>query len=957
MVEMKVHPLAVTGKADLADAVAKSKVLVVGAGGIGCELLKNLVLSGFRDIVVVDLDTIDVSNLNRQFLFQKQHVSQSKAKVARESALAFDPDATIESVHGSIMSPEFGVTYFKQFTLVMNALDNNAARTHVNRLCLSAEIPLIESGTAGYFGQVKVIKKGLFECFECQPPSRTKTFPNCTIRNTPSEPIHCIVWAKHLFSQLFGEEDDENEVSPDMDDPELGGSAGERALNNNGAENTTSGPRVSTKAWAKEIGYDPKKLFMKFFHSDIQYLLSMKKLWEKRRPPTPLDCEKLDEEAGCSTDSSSDKLEDLKMWSLQDCFIHFSEAVGILKVRAEKDDLTWDKDDCPSLDFVTACSNIRAAVFGIPRKTRFDVKSMAGNIIPAIATTNAIVAGGMVVEAFKILRNKIEDCKLESLHMIAPDVQVNNGVILISSEEGEIDTTNRTLADFQIRDGTELSCDDFLQDYSLVVCILDVEEPLENGEEFQVIGKDALATFEESRKTDLADGKAELVVSTSEAIEIDEEELTYAGEKIYGMDDDDDADAIKEVPLDVSETKKRGLSQDGIIDEPVAKKVKVASQIKSRRRSPCRNCEMCNYNDPSLEYELAAAALDAFADEDYGVAIEQLTLILLEGTELRPNLLLKRAECFYKIERYVEALNDVNYLLEELPDHTRALHFKARVLLSCHQIKEARDIFVELSQRKEVLDSDLKVFEYIRLSEEKLARIESQKLRLLAVEEEALRKKTESEEVEKMAASTASAAEAVKAPSKIRHEWYQTDATVIVSVLAKGLTKDLVNVDATTHTLVLELKYPDETKRVEIDLLHPIKSVETSFKVTPSKVEVTLKKTEGVRWDKLEANPADVQQRLADVRPSYPTSAKCHHNWDALEQEVKKEEAEEKLEGDAALQKVFADIYAGASDEAKRAMNKSYVESGGTVLSTNWNDIKEKKTDVKPPDGMEFKKW
>ena len=55
---------------------------------------------------------------------------------------------------------------------------------------------------------------------------RQKTFPGCTIRNTPSEPIHCIVWAKHLFNQLFGEEDPDQDVSPDTEDPELAGQAG-----------------------------------------------------------------------------------------------------------------------------------------------------------------------------------------------------------------------------------------------------------------------------------------------------------------------------------------------------------------------------------------------------------------------------------------------------------------------------------------------------------------------------------------------------------------------------------------------------------------------------------------------------------------------------------------------------------------------------------------------------------
>ena len=79
--------------------LGRSNVLVIGAGGIGCEVLKNLVLSGFHSIEVIDLDTIDVSNLNRQFLFRPHHVGKSKAEVAREAALAFNPEASIVAYH------------------------------------------------------------------------------------------------------------------------------------------------------------------------------------------------------------------------------------------------------------------------------------------------------------------------------------------------------------------------------------------------------------------------------------------------------------------------------------------------------------------------------------------------------------------------------------------------------------------------------------------------------------------------------------------------------------------------------------------------------------------------------------------------------------------------------------------------------------------------------------------
>eukprot|EP00606_Chrysophyceae_sp_TOSAG23-5_P001304 GSChrysophyteH2.ASY1.ANO1.5.1 assembled CDS len=148
-----------------------AKVLIVGAGGIGCEILKNMVLMGYRSLELIDLDTIDVSNLNRQFLFRPEH---------------------------------FNVTYFKEFDCVLNALDNVDARRHVNRLCLSAGVPLIDSGSTGYQGQVRPIMKGVTECYECREKPTQKVYPICTIRSTPDKPVHCIVWAKEAYKLMFG---------------------------------------------------------------------------------------------------------------------------------------------------------------------------------------------------------------------------------------------------------------------------------------------------------------------------------------------------------------------------------------------------------------------------------------------------------------------------------------------------------------------------------------------------------------------------------------------------------------------------------------------------------------------------------------------------------------------------------------------------------------------------------
>uniref|UniRef100_A0A8C7IPD5 SUMO-activating enzyme subunit 2 n=1 Tax=Oncorhynchus kisutch TaxID=8019 RepID=A0A8C7IPD5_ONCKI len=541
---------------ELADSLSACRVLVVGAGGIGCELLKNLVLTGFKNIEVIDLDIIDVSNLNRQFLFQKKHVGKSKAQVAKESVLQFCPTANITAYHDSIMNPEYNVEFFRNFMLVMNALDNRAARNHVNRMCLAADIPLIESGTAGYLGQVTVIKKGLTECYECQPKPTQKTFPGCTIRNTPSEPIHCIVWAKYLFNQLFGEEDADQEVSPDTADPELSWNPADTEARATASDQDGDIKRVSTKDWARSTGYDAVKLFNKLFKDDIQYLLTMDKLWKKRKAPLPLDWLEIQklvpaniQQLTCPQEVTGTGLKDQQVLGVAGYSQLFSRSVETLRsMLADKGDgaeLVWDKDDPPAMDFVTAAANLRMHIFSMNMKSRFDIKSMAGNIIPAIATTNAVIAGLIVLEALKILSGDVEQCRTiflnkqpnprkkllvpcaldppsancyvcaskpevtvklnvhntlvlalqdkilkEKFGMVAPDVQIEDGkgTILISSEEGETEANNsKFLSDFGIRHGSRLQVDDFLQDYTLLVNVIHCED-LEKDVEFEVVG-------------------------------------------------------------------------------------------------------------------------------------------------------------------------------------------------------------------------------------------------------------------------------------------------------------------------------------------------------------------------------------------------------------------------------------------------------------------------------------
>ncbi|KAA6373529.1 MAG: putative SUMO-activating enzyme subunit uba-2 [Streblomastix strix] len=185
------------------DIIRRTKLLVLGAGGIGCELLKSLVLTGFRHYCVIDLDTIDVSNLNRQFLFRREHVGKKKAEIAGQAILKMAPDATVITYSISIMDPQFDIDFYKSFDIVLLALDNVKARMHVNKMCCICDIPIVDAGSSGLLGHVISLLPGVSECFACTEKQQDQEFAICTIRGVPTLPIHTIMWGKLLYKFFF----------------------------------------------------------------------------------------------------------------------------------------------------------------------------------------------------------------------------------------------------------------------------------------------------------------------------------------------------------------------------------------------------------------------------------------------------------------------------------------------------------------------------------------------------------------------------------------------------------------------------------------------------------------------------------------------------------------------------------------------------------------------------------
>ncbi|WWD17448.1 hypothetical protein CI109_101889 [Kwoniella shandongensis] len=498
--------IAVFGK-KFQDKIANVKQFLVGSGAIGCEMLKNWSMMGLATgsegiIHVTDLDTIEKSNLNRQFLFRAKDVGKFKAESAAAAVAEMNPDLKGKIVAhqdrvGAETEQQYGDEFFAAIDGVTNALDNVAARQYMDRRCVFYQKPLLESGTLGTKANTQVVVPFLTESYSSSQDPPEKSIPSCTVKNFPNAIEHTIQWAREAFDALFV--NPPTTVNLYLSQPNFV----ETTLKSSGQHHdqlkqiekylVKERPRSFEECiqWAR-LQYEQD-----YVNEIKQLLFNLPKdqvnsnglpFWSgpKRAPDplkfnidNPLDLEYLI--AGANLHAFNYGLKGERDPAL---FRKVVESMNIpdfvprsgVKIQvnenepvAQDDDdedvdaivaslpppaslagfrlqpVDFEKDDDSNhhIDFITAASNLRAANYAITQADKHKTKLIAGKIIPAIATTTALAVGLVCLELYKLIdgKNNLEDYKNGFVNLALPFFGFSEPIAAAKQKYGETEWT------------------------------------------------------------------------------------------------------------------------------------------------------------------------------------------------------------------------------------------------------------------------------------------------------------------------------------------------------------------------------------------------------------------------------------------------------------------------------------------------------------------------------------
>lgn len=482
------------------DIMMGLRYFIIGAGALGCEQLKNWALMGVATkgegkVFMTDMDSIERSNLNRQFLFRNSDIGKMKSEAAANAARAMNPSFNIEA-HQNRIGPESAHIYNDDFYFsldgVCNALDNVQTRKFSDQMCVFYKKPLLESGTLGPKAHYQTIVPYLTESYSSQQDPPEKGIPMCTLHNFPSNIDHCCMWARDSFDGLFEKQPlsvnsllkkghDRNEIRQCIDDL--------RKTDRGAWEQAKEAVLKFLKTEKCETFDDCIKwarlLFEELFNfkiRDLQHFFPRDKVSEeglpfwtgnKRFPEIqtydqsnqyhaefvtaaailrarifgiPAESNIPQRAAEVSVPEWKPSNKEIKLpedennnnnqaetVSTEDNEDSINEIVSLLENSKELHPETFEKDDDTNghIDFIAAAANIRALNYQIGTEDKLEIKRIAGKIIPAIATTTAMICGLVALEMYKLHcpeKKPIESFRFGSINIAISSFNISEPV-------------------------------------------------------------------------------------------------------------------------------------------------------------------------------------------------------------------------------------------------------------------------------------------------------------------------------------------------------------------------------------------------------------------------------------------------------------------------------------------------------------------------------------------------
>ena len=193
--------------------VKDARVLIVGVGGLGCEIAKNLAMLGVGHLDLVDLDIIEHSNLNRQILFAGAKMGEPKAIVAAKKLTEINHNIIIKGYQTSL--ERLDPVIYQAADVVIGGLDSMNARLNLNVHCIRFRKPLVDGGVSGYHGHLYTIFPYQNACYECNPLpiAENDEMAACTVVGIPRKRFHCVFKGNMAFQERFDKDPNPKDIN------------------------------------------------------------------------------------------------------------------------------------------------------------------------------------------------------------------------------------------------------------------------------------------------------------------------------------------------------------------------------------------------------------------------------------------------------------------------------------------------------------------------------------------------------------------------------------------------------------------------------------------------------------------------------------------------------------------------------------------------------------------------